>query len=46
MDRACKEPIREVIGAMTKSVGKTAVAGALKQQNVEVMQIAGDLLEG
>ena len=43
---ACKDPVREVIGALTKSLGKPAVAGALKRQNVDVSQVAGDLLEG
>lgn len=43
---ACKDPVREVIGALTRSLGKPAVAGALRQQNVDVSQVAGDLLEG
>lgn len=43
---ACKEHLREVLKAVIASVGKPPVSGALKSHNVDIMAVAGDLLEG
>ncbi|XP_076443503.1 uncharacterized protein LOC143281999 [Babylonia areolata] len=43
---ACKGPLREVIAAVAKTIGKSPISGALKQSNVDVSSVAGDLLAG
>lgn len=42
---SCKDPIREVIAAVTKGVGKSPIINALKQANIDLSQVASDLLE-